>query len=151
MRTLAFSRRSSLRASDNAKQEQKEIAGLKVTLVDVAGDYTGKHREFAADVTQSGFRMILAVIPIDDQLYFIKAVGPQQTIAANVDAINAFRRLPQAKQAGRALRNNHPVRRPARCVLPVAAGSGLNSECQAALDCLARSQRRRVYFLLPLA
>ena len=86
-------------ASENAKKEQKEIAGRQVTFVDISGGYTGQHNQSAPAVTQPGFRMIVAVIPIGDQLYFVKAVGPQQTIASNVEAINAFVRSAQRRNA----------------------------------------------------
>jgi hypothetical protein len=34
--------------------------------------------------------MIAAVIPVDGQLHFIKATGPQKTIASHADAIYQF-------------------------------------------------------------
>ncbi len=77
-------------AGDNARQEKKEIAGLAVTFLDLSGEYNGQHGQSAAGTSHPGYRMIVAVIPIGDQLHFIKAVGPQQTIAAHVEAINAF-------------------------------------------------------------
>jgi hypothetical protein len=78
---------------ENAKQEEKDIGGLKVTFVDVSGGYiAGQHNQAgaAAAPAQPGYHMILAVIPVGDQLHFIKAIGPEQTIAANADAINTF-------------------------------------------------------------
>lgn len=87
-------------ASEDAKQEQKEIAGLQVTFVDVSGGYTGQHSQSAPAATRPGYRMIVAVIPIGDQLHFVKAVGPEQTIAANVEAINTFVRSVQRRTAG---------------------------------------------------
>jgi hypothetical protein len=86
-------------AGENVKQEQKEIAGVQVTLVDVSGAYTGQHSQSSAAATLPGYRMIVAVIPIGDQLHFVKAVGPQQTIAANVEAINTFVRSVQRRNA----------------------------------------------------
>jgi hypothetical protein len=75
---------------DHAKQEQKEIAGLQVTFVDVTGAYTGQHSQSAPAATLPGYRMIVAVIPIGDQLHFVKALGPEKTIAAHVEAIKSF-------------------------------------------------------------
>jgi len=86
-------------ASENVKQEQKEIAGLQVTFVNVSGAYTSQHGQSAVAGTQPGYRMILAVIPIGEQLHFVKAVGPQQTIAAHVEAINTFVRSVQLRDA----------------------------------------------------
>jgi hypothetical protein len=85
--------------SENARKEQKEIAGLQVTIVDISGGYTGQHSQSAPTATQAGYRMIVAVIPIGDQLYFVKAVGPQQTIASHVEAINTFVRSVQQRNA----------------------------------------------------
>lgn len=77
--------------TEPAKQVKKEFAGYQVTLIDVAGGYTGsQHGQSAPADKLPGYRMIVAVIPVDGQLYFIKAVGPQQTIAAHVDGIHAF-------------------------------------------------------------
>lgn len=77
-------------ASEHAKQEQKEVAGFQVTFVDVSGTYTAPHSQPASAAKLDSYRMIVAVIPVGEQLNFIKAVGPQQTIAAHVDAIHAF-------------------------------------------------------------
>lgn len=75
---------------DNAKHEKRDIAGLQVTVADISGSYTGQHGQSAAATSQPGYRMIVAVIPVGSQLYFVKAVGPQQTIAAHVEGINSF-------------------------------------------------------------
>ena len=77
-------------AGESAKQEQKKIAGLNVTFLDLSGAYTGQHGQSVAAKTQPDYRMILAVIPVGDQLHFIKAIGAQQTIAAHAEAINSF-------------------------------------------------------------
>ena len=77
-------------AEKNAKEEKKEIAGFQVTFLDMSGEYNSQHGQSAPSTSHAGYRMIVAIIPIDKQMYFIKAVGPQKTIAANVEAINAF-------------------------------------------------------------
>jgi hypothetical protein len=84
-------------ARENPKQEQRDIAGIQVTFVDVSGAYTGHHSHAVPAAAQPGYRMILAVIPIGDELHFVKAVGPEQTIAANVEAINTFVRSVQRR------------------------------------------------------
>lgn len=81
--------------SQDPKQETKDIAGLQVTFVDIAGAYTNQHAQSAPAVPLPGYRMILAVIPVGGQLCFVKAVGPQQTIAANVEGIDTFVRSVQ--------------------------------------------------------
>jgi hypothetical protein len=82
--------------SENVKQEQKEIAGFRITFLDVSGAYTVQHSQAPA-ATQAGYRMIVVVIPVGDQLHFVKVVGPQQTIAANLDSIDTFVRSVQRR------------------------------------------------------
>jgi hypothetical protein len=96
-------------AGESAKQEQKQIAGLQVTFVDVSGAYAGQHGQSVLAASLPGYRMIVAVIPIGDQLHFIKAIGPQQTIAANVGAINTFVRSVQRRNADVATSDATPV------------------------------------------
>lgn len=73
----------------SAKKEQLD-AGLQVTLVDFAGTYNEQADMFAAPVARPGYRMIAAIIPVNDQSHFVKAVGPQDTMAAWADAIKTF-------------------------------------------------------------
>jgi hypothetical protein len=88
--------------SEFAKPEKKEIAGLQVTFVDMKGGYTGQHAKSGGPTTQAGYRMIVAITAVDEQLYFIKAVGPQRTIAANVGAIEGFLGSAKRSQAAAA-------------------------------------------------
>lgn len=71
-------------------QEEIDVAGLKVTVVDLSGDFNDQRGPFAPAVKRPGYRMIAAVIPSEGQLHFIKATGPQKTISANADAIHQF-------------------------------------------------------------
>ncbi len=73
-----------------AKQEVVDVAGLKVTIVDFSGDFNDQRGPFAPGEKRSGYRMIAAVIPTDGQLHFVKATGPEKTIASNADAIHQF-------------------------------------------------------------
>lgn len=73
-----------------AAQEEIDVAGMKVTLVDFAGDFNDQRGPFAPGELRSGYRMIAAVIPVHGQLHFIKATGPQKTIASHADAIHQF-------------------------------------------------------------
>ena len=75
---------------DSRKQEEIEVGGLKATLVDFAGTFGEQAGMVAPVVNRPDYRMIAAIIPISDQLYVVKAVGPRQTISANVKAINSF-------------------------------------------------------------
>ena len=73
-----------------ASQEDVEVAGLKVTIVDLAGDFNDQRGPFAPATLRPNYRMIAAVIPIDDQLHFLKATGPQKTVALHAEAIYQF-------------------------------------------------------------
>jgi hypothetical protein len=78
-----------------AKQEVVDVAGLKVTFVDYSGDFNDQRGPFAPGQTRPGYRMIAAVIPIDGQLHFVKATGPERTMALHADDIHQFVRSTQ--------------------------------------------------------
>jgi hypothetical protein len=85
-------------------QEKIEAHGISVTLVDFSGvfempspfasgsdpHHQGKALPANDPIKLSGYRMIAAVIPVGDQLYFVKAVGPEKTIEAHAEKIKAF-------------------------------------------------------------
>lgn len=71
-------------------REEQDIAGLKVTVVDLAGTYNDQPGPFAPGVQREGYRMLAAIVPVDDQLHFIKAYGPAKTMAEHEDAFHAF-------------------------------------------------------------
>ena len=73
-----------------ASQEEIDVADLKVTVVDLSGDFNDQRGRFAPAVKRPGYRMIAAVIPIEGQLHFIKATGPQNTIAKHSGAVHEF-------------------------------------------------------------
>ena len=73
-----------------SSQEDIDVAGLKITVVDYSGDFNDQRGPFAPAVMRPGYRMIAAVIPIEGQLYFIKATGPQNTLAKHSAAVQQF-------------------------------------------------------------
>jgi hypothetical protein len=80
--------------SKAAKVEQKEVASQKVTVVDVAGTYLDKPGgPFAGGPTieRADYRMLAAVVETTKKgkktgNYFIKLIGPKQTIADSQEA-----------------------------------------------------------------
>jgi hypothetical protein len=74
----------------DAKQEESDVAGLNVTFVDFSGDFNDQRGPFARGELRQNYRMIGAVVPVKGQLHFIKATGPQKTIAAQSVAIHEF-------------------------------------------------------------
>jgi hypothetical protein len=77
-------------AQENAHEEQIEVGGLQVTFVDFSGDYNDQPGPFAPAVQRSGYRMLAAIIPVNGQLHFVKAVGPNKTVAAHAEEIKTF-------------------------------------------------------------
>jgi hypothetical protein len=67
-----------------------EASDFQITLVDFAGEFSDQRGPFAPASKQPGARMLAAIIPIDGELFFVKAVGPEKTIAAHEDKILAF-------------------------------------------------------------
>jgi hypothetical protein len=72
------------------KQAQTKIAGLEVTLVDIQGDFNDQRGPLSPAVKRSGYRMIAAIVPVKGELYFVKAVGPEKTMAAHEKEIRSF-------------------------------------------------------------
>lgn len=81
-----------------APQEEIDVAGFKVTLVDLSGNFSDQRGPFAPAVERPGYRMIAAIVPVEGQLHFIKATGPEKTIAAHADKIHEFIRTVKRKQ-----------------------------------------------------
>lgn len=77
-------------ALEKSKQEQTKAAGLTITLVDFAGEFNDQRGPFAPAVKRPGYRMIAAVLPVEGQLYFVKATGPQKTMEMHAEKIKAF-------------------------------------------------------------
>lgn len=75
---------------EQASEERKEISGLDVALVDFIGEFNDQRGPVAPATKRASYRMLAAIIPIDGELHFVKAVGPQATITAHVDRIHQF-------------------------------------------------------------
>jgi hypothetical protein len=68
-------------SSGNAKTENLTVNGLKVTLLDVAGTYTGSDMGGGgASQSKPNYRMRAGVIQTPRGAYFIKLVGPEKTV-----------------------------------------------------------------------
>jgi hypothetical protein len=58
--------------------------------VDLSGEFSDQAGPFAPAVKRPGYRMLAAIIPVEGELHFVKAVGPEKTIAAHAEKIKAF-------------------------------------------------------------
>lgn len=75
---------------DKASEESKKIGGLEVTMVDFTGEFNDQRGPFAPASKRGGYRMLAAVIPVDGELHFVKATGPEATIAAYAESFHQF-------------------------------------------------------------
>jgi hypothetical protein len=75
---------------ENADTKQLDCNGVKVTFVDLSGDYSDQRGPYSPETKRPGYRMIAAIIPVDDQLHFVKAVGPQKTMEAQAENLKTF-------------------------------------------------------------
>jgi hypothetical protein len=71
-------------------QRNTQADGLDVVLVDFSGEYNDQRGPYAPATKRPGSRMLAAIIPVGGELYFIKAVGPEETMAAHAEAFEAF-------------------------------------------------------------
>jgi hypothetical protein len=77
-------------SKDKAKTATTEVAGMKVTTVDVSGHYVAAMQPGAAEKHDSpGYRMLAAIVEADDGAYYFKLVGPEASVAAEAKAFTA--------------------------------------------------------------
>jgi hypothetical protein len=74
---------------ENESQEQLDVSGKAVTLVDYTGTYV-EQRGMGPSTERPGYRMLGAIFDVDGQLHFIKAYGPAKTMAAHADEFRTF-------------------------------------------------------------
>jgi hypothetical protein len=71
-------------------QETINVEGVEVTVVDFSGEFNDQRGPFAPAVTRPNYRMVAAIIPIGEELHFIKAYGPQKTMETHTPKILDF-------------------------------------------------------------
>jgi hypothetical protein len=71
-------------------EDQVEIAGIEVTLVDFSGTYIDRRGPMTPVVERPDYRLLGAILPIEGQLYFLKCYGPERTVAERADEFHAF-------------------------------------------------------------
>ena len=67
-----------------------EVAGVQVTWVDLAGEFNDSRGPMAPPKKKAGYRMLAAIIPAGDVSIFVKATGPQKTLASHAESLIAF-------------------------------------------------------------
>jgi len=82
-----FSQPDGSATKEKAKIEKREIAGQKVTVVDLSGTYMDRPGPMAPGVERPNYRMLGAIIETKQNgNHFIKFYGPQRTVTANAEA-----------------------------------------------------------------
>lgn len=78
-------------SQDKAKTETMTINGLKVTTVDITGNYSAEMTPGAGDLqNKSNYRLRAAVIETPKGSYFPKLIGPANTVAKWDQAYNDY-------------------------------------------------------------
>lgn len=75
-------------AKDTAKVEKKKVAGQQIHVVNLSGNYLDKAPAQAKGIERENYRMLAAIIETTQAgkktgNYFIKLVGPAQTVGEN--------------------------------------------------------------------
>jgi hypothetical protein len=79
------------RSKDIARRTERHVNDLGATLLDISGTYVAEVRPGSTERhNKPGFRMRAAVITTPKGPYFIKAVGPEDTISRWNDAFEKF-------------------------------------------------------------
>jgi hypothetical protein len=74
----------------DSQEEKLEVDGVEVTVVDLSGEFQDQRGPFAPATSHPDYRMIAAIIPVEAQMHFIKATGPQATMKAHEEKIHEF-------------------------------------------------------------
>jgi hypothetical protein len=73
-----------------ANVEKTSIDGREVHFVDISGTYDDKPAPFAPGEKRSNYRMLGAIIPMEEGAVYFKLYGPRRTVSDNRDAFRAM-------------------------------------------------------------
>lgn len=77
--------------AEAAKRTEREVNGMKVTLVDVTGTYSNEMRPgMGGQVRMEGARMLAAIFETASGPHFVKLVGPAATVEHWKKSFDAF-------------------------------------------------------------
>jgi len=77
-------------AASPDEPEERTIAGQKVVVVDITGTFKDSPGPFAPGVDREGYRMLGAILMLEDGTFFVKFTGPQKTVTENEEAFGAL-------------------------------------------------------------
>jgi hypothetical protein len=78
-------------ATGDAKQTTRDVSGMHVTTVEVAGTFKGGGMPGGPPAPpKPGFRMIASVVEAPDGMWFFKLTGPDATVKAAASAFDTM-------------------------------------------------------------
>jgi hypothetical protein len=78
-------------AESSAKTDKRTVNGLPVTVVDISGRYVAAMRPGAAEKNDKpGYRMLAAIVETSVGPWYLKLVGPANTVGAVEKEFNSF-------------------------------------------------------------
>ena len=70
-------------SGDAVKRETREVGGLKVTTLDVSGNFADAMMGMSAGAPKANYRMLAAIIETPDGPWVFKGVGPEATMQSH--------------------------------------------------------------------
>lgn len=70
--------------------EELDVAGTKVSLVDLSGTFNERRGMMGPVTKRPGYRMLAAIIATPDGMLFVKGYGPKNTMAKYAEDFRAF-------------------------------------------------------------
>lgn len=75
---------------EKESSEKIEVAGVKITVIDLLGTFDSRHMGMGPSDTKEGMRMRSAIFDVDGAQHVIKSSGPALTMEAEVERMDAF-------------------------------------------------------------
>jgi hypothetical protein len=67
---------------DSAKRQERTIAGLRVTIFEIAGNYSGMVMKGQVTKPKENYALLAAIVEVSGDPWFFKLTGPEKTVAA---------------------------------------------------------------------
>lgn len=70
-------------SGDAVKRETREVGGLKITTLNVSGNFADAMMGMSSGTPKENYRMLAAIVETPDGPWFFKGVGPEATMASH--------------------------------------------------------------------
>lgn len=67
---------------DSTKRQERQIAGLRVTLFEIAGNYSGMVMKGQVSKPKENYALLAAIVEVNGDPWFFKLTGPAKTVYA---------------------------------------------------------------------